>query len=64
VAGEKVFRLKLWPDELKQATLPPETFPPIRYTYRYLIGHKQNFKFCARSYVRQNYVSLAHVRSI
>ena len=33
MAGEKVFRLKLWPDELKQATLPPETFPPIRYIY-------------------------------
>ena len=33
MAGEKVFRLKLWPDELKQATLPPETFPPTRYRY-------------------------------
>jgi hypothetical protein len=37
VAGEKVFRLKLWPDELKQATLPPETFPPIRYALVHIL---------------------------
>ena len=31
LAGQLVCRLKIWPQVLPEVTLPPESFPPIRY---------------------------------
>ena len=33
LAGQLVCRLKIWPQGLPEVTLPPESFPPIRYIY-------------------------------